>query len=80
MRAPFADIVLVWYSTVATPLFGITETDAVISEEDTRAILEKNLAKYSKSSLFLYLKGKYARSLLNDSQAALACYNQASEV
>lgn len=79
MRAPFADLVLLWYSAIATPLFAITEADGVINEEDTRLILEKNLAKYTKSSLFLYMKGKYCRTLLNDCAASLACFEQASE-
>jgi hypothetical protein len=79
MRAPFADIVLLWYSTIATPLFNVTEADGLISLDDTKSILDKNLTKYDKSSLFLYFKGKYCRSLLNDSNASLICYEQASE-
>ncbi|RNA32985.1 tetratricopeptide repeat 39C-like [Brachionus plicatilis] len=79
MRAPFADMVLLWYSTQATPLFGLGEGDVLISDEDTKSILDKNLSKYQKSSLFHYLKGKYCRSLLKDLSAALSCYEQAAE-
>lgn len=79
MRAPFADMVLLWYSTTATQLFGIGEGDVIISKEDTKQILDKNLAKYPKSSLFLYLKGKYQRSLMLDLDGSLASYELAAE-
>lgn len=79
MRAPFADMVLLWYSTTATQLFGISEGDVLISNDDTKLILEKNLAKYPKSSLFLYLKGKYQRSLLKDLEGSLRTYELAAE-
>jgi tetratricopeptide (TPR) repeat protein len=71
--------VLIWYSTIATPLFGVSDGDVMISDEDTRLILERNLNKYPKSSLFLYLKGKYFRSIQKDLNASLACYEQACE-
>ncbi|CAF0703105.1 unnamed protein product [Brachionus calyciflorus] len=79
MRAPFADMVLLWYSTTATPLFGIGEGDVIISNEDTKLMLDKNLNKYPKSSLFYYLKGKYCRSILKDLNGSLLCYEQAAE-
>lgn len=79
MRAPFADMILLWYSTQATPLFGLSEGDVLISNEDTKSILDKNLNKYQKSSLFYYFKGKYCRSLLKDLNAALSYYEQAAE-
>lgn len=79
MRAPFADMILLWYSTQATSLFGLSEGDVLISDEDTKLILDKNLQKYQKSSLFYYFKGKYCRSLLKDLNAALSCYEQAAE-
>lgn len=78
MRAPFADMVLLWYSTVATPLFGISEEDIRISDEDTKLILERNLTKYPESSLFFYYKGKYCRSVMRDLVASLEYYERAS--
>ena len=78
MRAPFADMVLLWYSTVATPLFGLSESDLIIKDEDTRMILEKNLTKYPRSSLFHYYKGKHMKSLKNI-EGALKCYDEAYE-
>jgi hypothetical protein len=78
MRAPFADMVLLWYSTIAVPLFGVSEADISISDEDTKLILDRNLNKYSKSSLFLYMKGKYERAILRDLNASLQSYEQAS--
>lgn len=77
MRAPFADLILLWYSAIATPMFGIGEGDLQISNEDTRLLLEKNLKRYPKSSLFLYMKGKYNRSIARDLNASLACYQEA---
>ena len=78
MRAPFADMTLLWYATIATPLFGVTEPDILIKEEDTRAILDKAMAKYPRSSLFLFYKGKYERSVRRDTDAAMLCYSSAS--
>ena len=78
MRAPFADMVLLWYSTIAMPLFGASQADISISQEDTRLILERNLAKYPRSSLFLYFKGKFHRTILLDLPGSLASYQLAS--
>lgn len=78
MRAPFADMMLLWYSTIATPLFGVSEADINITNEDTKLVLEKNLAKYPKSSLFHYYQGKYHRMLF-DLKSSLASYEIASE-
>ena len=78
MRAPFADMMLLWYSTVATPLFGVSEVDIQISNEDSRLVIEKNLAKYPKSSLFHYYQGKYFR-MLYDLKSSMTCFETASE-
>ena len=79
MRAPFADMTLLWYSTIATPLFGISEVDIRISDEDTQLIIEKNLTKYPQSSLFYYFKGKYSRTALRDIKGSLENYEIASK-
>lgn len=79
MRAPFADMTLLWYSTIATPLFGISEVDIRISDEDTKLIIDKNLAKYPKSSLFYYFKGKFYRTALRDLKGSLENYEIASK-
>jgi len=69
---------LLWYSTIATPLFSISEVDIRISDEETLMIIEKNLSKYPKSSLFYYFKGKYCRTVLRDLKASLDNYQIAS--
>jgi tetratricopeptide (TPR) repeat protein len=76
MRAPFADLVLLWYSTVAIPLFGTNDGEISI---DTKSLLERNLTKYPQSSLFLYMKGKYYRSILRDLAGSIACYERAAD-
>lgn len=58
-------------------MFGIGEGDLQISNDDTKLILEKNLKRYPKSSLFLYMKGKYNRSIMRDLNASLDCYQEA---
>ncbi len=78
MKAPLADMMLLWYSTVATPLFGVSEADIQISNEDTSLIIAKNLSKYPKSSLFHYYQGKYHRMLF-DLNKSLESYEVASE-
>ena len=66
LKAPFADMVLLWYETVAKQLFNLTEADVSIgSNEEIEQIIEKNLQKYPRSSLFLYYKGRYYRSCLH---------------
>lgn len=79
MRAPFADMVLLWYSTIATPLLGVSEVDIRISDDDTKQIIERNLTKYPKSSLFYYFKGKFCRTSLHDLKASMENYEIASE-
>jgi tetratricopeptide (TPR) repeat protein len=78
MRAPFADMVLLWYSTIAIPLFGTSDADISISNDDTKFILERNLTKYPQSSLFLYMKGKYHRSILRDLAGSMESYEKAA--
>lgn len=79
MRAPFADMVLLWYATIATPLFGLSEVDIRISDDDTKQIIAKNLAKYPKNSLFYYYNGKYVRMALKDLNSSLENYEIASK-
>ena len=38
MRAPFADIILLWYSAIASPLFGTSEADVIFASTLRRAI------------------------------------------
>jgi len=73
-------MVLLWYATMATPLFGLTEADVLIDNADTERVLEKNLKKYPDSSLFTYYKGKYARTILKDSDRALAHFQKSAEL
>jgi hypothetical protein len=61
------------------PLFGVSEAETQISNEDTKQILEKNLGKYTKSSIFLYMQGKYNRTILRDLELSLASYQVASQ-
>ena len=65
LRAPFADLVLLWYSTIATPMYGFAENDLLVGDDDIGKILEKNLSKYPTSSFFFYFKGKYNRLIKN---------------
>ena len=79
MRAPFADMIILWYSTIISPFLNVTEADVNISEEDTKLVLEKNLAKYPSSFLFNYFQGRYYRTSLRDLDKSLACYKIAHE-
>ena len=80
MKAPFADMLLLWYETVAKQLFNLTEADVSIgSNADIEQIINKNLQKYPRSSLFLYYKGRYYRSIIRDLDAAHNCFQQAFE-
>ena len=60
-------------------MFGVSEVETLISNEDTKIILDKNLAKYTKSSLFLYMQGKYNRTVMRDLSASLTSYQEASK-
>lgn len=80
MKAPFADMVLLWYETVAKQLFNLSEADVSIgSNEEIEQILGKNLQKYPRSTLFLYYKGRYYRSVLRRLDLAQECFQQAFE-
>lgn len=77
MRAPFADMMLLWYQTVAKQLFHLSEADVSVgSNEEVEQILNRCLQKYPRSSLFLFYKGRYYRSL-RDLKKAHECFQQA---
>ena len=57
----------------------MSEAETQISNEDTKLILRKNLLKYPKSSLFLYMEGKYNRTVLRDLSLSLASYQLAAK-
>lgn len=79
MRAPFADMVLLWYETMAKPLFGMSDIDVALKENEVEEVLAKNLQKYPKSSLFLYHKGKYNRSIKRDLNQSIKDYEESVE-
>jgi hypothetical protein len=79
MRAPFADIVLIWYSVIATPQLGISEGEFIINFENALQIIEKNLSKYPNSSIFFYMKGRYCRAAHSDLKGSMKCFEIASE-
>lgn len=58
-------------------MFGISDGELQISNDDTKLILEKNLKRYPKSSLFLYMKGKYNRTIMRDLNVSLESYQEA---
>lgn len=51
--------------------------DVQISNKDAMLILERNLNKYQKSSIFLFMKGKYMSTIKRDFENSLKCYDQA---
>lgn len=71
MRAPFADAVLILYSTIGVWLFGYSEIEHYIPANQVEIMIEKNLEKCSQSCLFLYLKAKYYQLLMKNSEKAL---------
>jgi tetratricopeptide (TPR) repeat protein len=78
MRAPFADMMLLWYETVAKQLFNLSEADVSLgTNQDIEQIINKNLQKYPRSSLFLYYKGRYYRSCVRNLDLAHDCFKQA---
>ncbi len=60
------------------PLFGVSEVETSLSNDDTKLILNKNLAKYSKSFIFLYLKGKYEHTICRNLPLSLSSYQLAA--
>ena len=71
IRAPFADAVLILYSTIGVWLFGYSEVEHYIPPAKVEIMIEKNLLKSSESCLFFYMKAKYYQLLLKDSEKAL---------
>jgi hypothetical protein len=58
MRSPFADMIILMYSTVYIQMCGTYEKDMHLSYKDIQTILERNLTKNSNSCLFLLYKAK----------------------
>jgi hypothetical protein len=56
MRSPFADMILLWYEIVGKIVFN-TDHESAINTQEVESLLNKNLQKCPKSSLFLYFKG-----------------------
>jgi hypothetical protein len=59
IRAPFADLTLLFYSTLGRQLFGYSELEGHLAAPEINRILEKNFKKYENSSLFLLIRAKY---------------------
>lgn len=74
IRAPFADMVLVFYSTIGVQLFGYSEIEMFMHSHEVNNLIEKNLSKSVNSCLFYYLKAKYYAILAKDFSKALECF------
>lgn len=81
MRAPFADMVLLWYATIAAPLFGLNESEVRVGDDEVKAAVERNLAKHPRSAIFFIFDGKYHRNakLTRDLASALRSYERAAD-
>ena len=62
MRAPLADLILLGYGVILTPMLGLTESDLTINVDDIQSLLKKNQTKYPKSAFFYFYRGQYLRS------------------
>ena len=62
MRAPLADLILLGYGVLLTPMLGLTESDLTINAEDIQHLLKKNQTKYPKSAFFYFYRGQHLRS------------------
>ncbi|CAF4832586.1 unnamed protein product, partial [Rotaria sp. Silwood1] len=60
MKAPLANLTLLWYHCVIQPFFAIDISYAPDMSE-AKAILRRNVDKYDKSTLFIYFQGRLER-------------------
>ena len=58
LRSPFADMIILMYSTVYIQMCGTYENDMHLSYRDLQVILDKNLSRTPNSCLFLLYKAK----------------------
>jgi hypothetical protein len=77
MKAPLANLTLLWYHCIIQPFFAIDISNTPGKEEfdfylffyplglidmsEPKAILKRNLDKYDKSTLFIYFQGRLER-------------------
>jgi tetratricopeptide (TPR) repeat protein len=72
MKAPLANLTLLWYHCVIQPFFAIDISNPPDMSE-AKSILKRNIDKYDKSTLFIYFQGRLER-IEKDLPKALATF------
>ncbi|CAF0814161.1 unnamed protein product [Adineta ricciae] len=72
MKAPLANLTLLWYHCIIQPFFAIDISNPPDVSE-AKAILKRNIAKYDRSTLFIYFQGRLER-LEKDLPKALSTF------
>jgi hypothetical protein len=66
IRSSFADITLLFYSLMGRQLFGYSEIEMYLNENEIEKVLDKNLSECPNSCLFLLQKAKYFEFIKKD--------------
>ncbi|CAF2379540.1 unnamed protein product [Rotaria sp. Silwood2] len=72
MKAPLANLTLLWYHCVIQPFFAI-DISYTPDMSEAKVILKRNIDKYDKSTLFIYFQGRLER-IERDLPRALATF------
>uniref|UniRef100_A0A903Z062 Tetratricopeptide repeat protein 39C n=1 Tax=Anopheles minimus TaxID=112268 RepID=A0A903Z062_9DIPT len=76
MRAPLATLALLWYYTIVTPFFALDGSNLSIEISAAQELIDEANGQFSKSSLFLFFRGRVER-LKSNIQDAIRAYELA---
>ncbi|XP_062712967.1 tetratricopeptide repeat protein 39C-like [Aedes albopictus] len=71
MRAPLSTLALLWYYTIVTPFFALDGSNLKFEICSAQELIEES-TEFSKSSLFLFFRGRVERLKSNIKEAILA--------
>ncbi|XP_049278684.1 tetratricopeptide repeat protein 39C-like [Anopheles funestus] len=76
MRAPLATLALLWYYTIVTPFFALDGSNLSFEISAAQELIDEANGQFSKSSLFLFFRGRVER-LKSNIQDAIRAYELA---
>ncbi|CAF4106539.1 unnamed protein product, partial [Rotaria magnacalcarata] len=74
MKAPLANLTLLWYHCIIQPFFAI-DISNIPDMSEARTILRRNKEKYDRSTLFIYFQGRIERIERDLPRALLTFHN-----
>ncbi|XP_055638379.1 tetratricopeptide repeat protein 39C-like [Toxorhynchites rutilus septentrionalis] len=72
MRAPLSTLALLWYFTIVTPFFAVDGSNLNFEIHSAQELIDETSEQFSKSSLFLFFRGRVERLKSNIKEAIQA--------